>query len=255
MYTDNMSFPSEVIKKIVNSVEDAVGDDIRMDIHRNDLQTTNSFSTRIWDLINTNLIKSLKAEDCTIAKAHRGCWEMVIIFEKNTQCIFTFMREKRFEELRKRQCKRTHMHYIDMLTRQFNKELLADSQQLSLFSHSFSDENKLSEKVQNLLRDLEGDADIVRNHVLVLFDTVGYQLTHIRAVKITPNLDIARQCESDWSEYIASTESIVVERIDDPDIPGNNPNRGLSLKAKALARQKNKPKHKNNEHEIKHDNE
>lgn len=244
MHTTDISFSPELITKIVRCVEDAVGDDIRTDIRQHDLQTRNSIPSRIWDLLNTNVIKTLETEDCTIAKAHRGPWEMLIVFEKSTQCILTFMREKRFTELRNRQRKRVHMHYIDMLAKQFNKNLLSDQQQLSFMPHTFSDENRLAELVQTLLHDLEGEAEVVRHHVLVLFETVGYQLTHIRAVMVTPSLDIAQNGEQDWSRYIAADESTVVEKVVAPNAPENQPNRGLSLTAKAMARQKSRPKQK-----------
>lgn len=57
MHTTDISFPPELITKIVRCVEDAVGDDIRADIRQHDLQTRNSIPSRIWDLLNTNLIK------------------------------------------------------------------------------------------------------------------------------------------------------------------------------------------------------
>ncbi len=244
MHTNPAYFSPDLIAKIVRCVEDAVGDDIQADVQRNNLQTRNSVPSRIWDLLNTNVIKTLDTEDCTIAKAHRGPWEMLIVFEKTTQCILTFMREKRFAELRNRQHKRVHMHYIDMLTKQFNESLLSDQQQLSFIPHTFSDEDRLADLVQTMLHDLDGEADIVRHHVLVLFETVGYQLTHIRAVMVTPSLDIAQNSEQDWSRYITADESAVVEEVADPSSPGNQPNRGLSLTAKAMARQKSRPKQK-----------
>ena len=165
MRTDDMSFSPELITKIVHCVEDAVGDGILADIRHHNLRTTNSVPSRIWDLLNSNLTRTLETEDCTIAETHRGPWQMLIIFEKTTQCIYTFMREKRFAELRRFQRRRVHMHYLDMLAMQFNKELLADQQQLALFPHTFSDENMLAEKVQTLLHDLEDEIPIVRNHL------------------------------------------------------------------------------------------
>lgn len=244
MHTTDISFPPELVAKIVRCVEDAVGDDIRTDIRQHDLQTRNSIPSRIWDLLNTNLIKKLDTENCTIAKAHRGPWEMLVVFERSTQCIFTFMREKRFSELRNRQQQRVNMHYIDMLSKQFNKDLLADQQQLSFIPHTFADENRLAELVQAMLHDLEGDAEIVRHHVLVLFETAGYQLTHIRAAMITPSLDVAQGSEQDWSRYIAADESVVVEKVSNPNAPGNQPNHGLSLTAKAVVRQEARSKQK-----------
>jgi len=241
MHINDMNFPLDLVRKMVRCVEDAVGDDIREDIQSNDLRTMNSVPSRIWDLLNTKLYKTLKAEECTIATAHRGPWQMIIIFEKTTECIFTFMREKRFSELQRKQRSRIHMHYIDMLAAQFNKALLADKQQLTFIPHHFTDEENLAELVQDMLHDLGSDAAIVRNHVLVLFDTIGYQLTHIRAAKVTPNLDIAQGCEQDWSTYITVSESSVVEKVEHPENPANNPNRGLKLKSKATERKKNKP--------------
>lgn len=244
MRTDDMSFPSELIAKIVHCVEDAVGDDILADIQYHDLRTTVSSPSRIWDFLNTNLVKNLEMENCTIAKAQRGFWQMIILYEKTTQCIFTFMREKRFAELRRCQRYRAHMHYLDMVAMQFNKELLADQQQLTFFPHVFSDENMLAERVQALLHDLGDEIPVVRNHVLVLFDTAGYQLTHIRAVMVTPSLDIAQNASQDWSQYISDNISSVVEKVTHPDAPENQPNKGLKLKTKAIERKRDKPQKK-----------
>lgn len=250
MYKSDMSFSPDLISKMVRCIEDAVGDDILADVHRNELYTTNSVPSRIWDLLNTGLFKALEAEACTVATAHRGPWEMLVIYERTSRCVLTFMREKRFAELQRKQRSRVHMHYVDMLAKQFNGDLLADQQQLTLIPHEFSDENRLPELVQNLLRDLGGEADIVRHHVLVLFDTAGYQLTRVRAVMVTPTLDVAKGCEQDWSQYIAAAESVVVEKVVAPEAPANQPHRGLTLKPKAVARQKSRPKQKKTERKI-----
>ena len=84
----------------------------------------------------------------------------------------------------------------------------------------------------------------MRNHILVLFETAGYQLTHIRAVKVTPNLEVANNCDEDWSKYISANESSVVETISAPNAPEDNPRKGLVLKTKAIARKTNNLKEK-----------
>ena len=164
---------------------------------------------------------------------------MVIVYEKTTNCIFTFMRENRFLQLKKQQHKRKHMHYIDILTKQFNDKLKVDNEQISMYSteNNFTDSNKLNLLVKNLLKDLGSNVSIVKNHVLILFDSFNNQLMSIRAVMITPNLEIADGCEEDWSPYIRN-DSIVVPKITDKNLPENNPNRGLRLTAKATAKQK-----------------
>lgn len=67
MHAECSMLPSEIAQIIVSCVENAVGDDIRSDIRRNRLKTTNSVPARIWDLMNTNLIDSLELQNCTLA--------------------------------------------------------------------------------------------------------------------------------------------------------------------------------------------
>lgn len=249
MLNSEMDFPVVLVKKIVQCIEDAVSDDILTDIRKNDLRTRNSIPFRIWDLINTSLIKELEPYDCAVAIAHSGPWGMAVIFEKSTNCIFTFMREQRFSFLRKNQRYRNRMHYLDMLSSHFNNELLSDQQQLALYPHTFPDANEIGKRIQQMLHDLQSDVSIVRHHVLVLFNTSGYRLTNIRAVKITPNLDIAKGCDANWSQYITARESSVVEKVENPASPENNPNRGLKLKPKAIERQKRMPKRRIDQNE------
>ena len=241
---DNNQIPENVAKLMVQAVQSAVGDDILEDITINRLPTKNSVPSRIWDFINRNLMDSLQTQDCSVCRASRGPWEMLVVFEKNTQYIVTFMREKRFSELVKSQNKRNKMHYLDMLTKYFNRNLSSPYHQLSIFPHFFSDEDRLDEQIQLLLRGLRGDSEIIRNHILVLFDTVGFDLTSVRMVMLTPSLEVA--IEENWDTYIVRNESLIVETVTEIDSPSNKPNRGLKLKGRAIERQKNKPKRKKN---------
>ena len=203
MNSDLFKIPEDVARKITGAIESAVGDDILEDIQKNNLSTHNSTPSRIWDYLNTNLKKGLSTADCTVADAHRGPWEMHIVYEGISQTIITFMREKRFSQLQKKQQCRNKMHYVDMLALQFNSDLKADTQQVCMFEqteHTFSDQNRLAELVQTLIRDFGSDIPVVRHHILVLFETVGFDLVHVRAVMITPTLEIVKVSEQNWSK-------------------------------------------------------
>ena len=239
------TIPENIVRLIVEAVQSAVGDDIREDIVKNRLQTTNSVPSRIWDLINRNLTETLQTQECSVYRASRGPWGMHVVFEPNTKYIVTFMREKRFSQLVKDQRKRKKMHYLDMLADYFNRDLSALYHQLSLFPHEFSDEDRLEEHIQNLLRNLGSNSEIVKNHMLVLFDTSRFELVSVRMVMLTPSLEIA--VEEDWSKYISRHESLIVETVDNSNSPAAQPNRGLKLKGRAIERQKNKPKRKQND--------
>lgn len=66
---------------------------------------------------------------------------------------------------------------------------------------------------------------------------------------VTPSLDIAKDCNENWSQYISGCESAVVEKIETPESPSNQPSRGLSLKPKALNRQKSNSRIKESDKE------
>lgn len=248
------SFSRTVALNIVRCIENAVGDDILEDIRRSNLRTTNSVPFRIWDFLNRNLLNALDTEECSAAKAFRGPWQMVVLLEKSTGFLITIMRESRFAELRRDQQKRDCMHYVDMFPRMFNTDLSAEEEQLAYLPKEFADESLLERMVQQLLQDLTSDISVVRNHVLVLFDTQGFQLTRVRAVMITPNLDIAEGCEEDWTKYISSNESVVVEKVEDPTSTFNNPHRGLKLSEKALERKQRSLQYRQVEEETKKEN-
>lgn len=238
MKFENMinSISKNIAISIVKCIESAVGDGIREDLQKNNLRTTNSKGSRIWDLLNTALLDSMDTVECSTAVSNRGPWQMVVLFEKSSGSVMTLMREQRYAELKKAQKRRNRMHYVDMLPKMFNSELLSDHEQITLFPKEFADENDLAVLVQRLLGDLVSDISVVRNHVLVLFDTRGFHLTNVRAVMITPNLDIASRCEVNWSKYISSNESIIVQQVEDPESPANNPHHGLKLTGKAATR-------------------
>ena len=226
--TTKFPIPSEIACKMVHAIEYATGDGILSDIRSQALKTGNSIPSRIWDILNTELIDTLTPSNCIVFTKRRGIWEMVIVYEKITQCIYTFMREERFSQLQKSLHKRKHMHYLDILTKAFNDTLPIASSQTSFLApsvHSFDDEEELAQKAKELLSDLGSDAELVRHHILVLFDAEHCHLISVRAVMITPNMDIADGCEEDWSHYISFDVSTVVETVQAPEAPANSPSR------------------------------
>ena len=240
---DHMNYMDiEGILAIVEGVRSAVSDDIREDVLRNNLETQNSLPSRIWDFINTNLIKITGSNGLHSYKFRRGPWDMVYIYDSSTGFLFTLMREKRFSELKSNIMKRKKPHYIDIFARSFNNKLKAGEEQTMLYEKEFKDEDDFSKAAEKIIRDLQGGVDVVKNHVLILFETAGFNLISIRAVMITPSLDIAEASEENWSKYISSNESLIVEKVESRDINYNNC--GLKLSVKALARKTNNIKAK-----------
>ena len=62
-------------------------------------KTHNAKPSLRWDFINTNVIEKLETFNIDVAVVQRGFWEMLVIFSKEDNCIFTLMRKNRLETI------------------------------------------------------------------------------------------------------------------------------------------------------------
>lgn len=222
----------DFIKAIEKSLSSAIGDDIKLDIKVNELDTCNSKPNRIWDFINRNISKNLSKEHYIAKPTKRGSWEIKPIFEKSTGILFTLMREERFKELKKEVTKRNSAHYAQALAEVLNNDLTLCQEQLSLFQQqSYYDEEKIKNIVYKIFNDLEIPDNIVKHHAIILFSSNNYELMSLRCCIIKSDLNIV--AESDWSSYIEVNESAVTELIVASEPRYVNPTNGLKLKQKA----------------------
>lgn len=213
------------------------------------LITHNNTKFRIWDILYSKIHNELSSFNCEAGISQRGPWQMVVAFDNETGFLFTFMREQRYKQLRNTVNQRTRHHYLDALVKIFNGQLSASNPQMSFLSENtfpkciFSDEDKMSETVEKIILGLNTESTCIQNHVLVLFDTFNFSLSSVRAIIVDSHLDLVY--EQSWNEYISINESSVVDKVDDPNSPANNPSQGLKLTAKATARKQSVSLRKN----------
>lgn len=220
---------------MVACINDAVGDDIKEDIVTSQLITHNNTKFRIWDILYSKVHDNLTSFNCEAGISQRGPWQMVVAYDNDTGLLFTFMREQRYKQLRNTANKRKRHHYLDALAKIFNGQLSAPNGQTSLFpEQTFSDEDKMSETVERIILSLSTESTCIQNHVLVLFESFNFSLTSVRAIIVDSHLNSVY--EQSWNEYISINESSVVDKVDEPNSPANNPSKGLKLTAKATAR-------------------
>ncbi|MBX4266484.1 DUF5986 family protein [Clostridium estertheticum] len=223
---------SDFIKKIEKSLANAIGDDIRIDIKINGLDTTNSMPTRIWDFINRNIGKNFPSEDYIAKPTKRGIWEMKPIFEKSTGILYTLMREERLNELKKEVTKRSSAHYSQALAQVLNKDLISCEEQLSIFEEqSYYDEEKINQIVHKIFNDLSIPDNIIKQHAIILFSSNNYELVALKCRVVKS--DLSTVAESDWSNYIEVGESTVAELTVETEPSYKNPANGLKFKQKA----------------------
>ena len=222
----------DFVAKIERSLSNAVGDDIKLDIKINELNTANSLPTRIWDFINRNIRKEFSGPNYITHSTKRGNWEMEPIFEKSTGMLYTIMREERFDILRKELPKRICEHYAQALSDFFNKDLSSNFDQIS-FAQQYKclDTERIEKTVRRILNDLSIPDNIVKHYAIILFSSRNYELISLKCCVVKSDLSIV--AEDDWSKFINISDSSVVESITTTEHKYLNPTNGLKLKQKA----------------------
>lgn len=226
---------SAFASNMVSCIHDAVGDTIKEDISHHRLKTQNSTPARIWDHIYTAIGENFITSDYLIGYPTRGPWHMAIVFDTKTGFLYTLMREKRYKELHDQLRKRKTMHYIDLCARCFNSDLHAPINQVSLFESQpkvFEDEGNIKNSMEKLLSDILSNSPNIKHHVLILFESKNFELLKIRAAMVDADLNVVAQ--NDLIPYISVQESVIMDHVQDPKSPVNNPSGGLKLTEKAI---------------------
>ncbi|EGL18161.1 MULTISPECIES: DUF5986 family protein [unclassified Paenibacillus] len=196
---------------IIDAIRNASKKDIMEFRMERKVETFNSVHFLKWDFINTNLIRTLPTSQFQCVKIKRGpLWELVLIYDKETQYLYAAMQEKRFHQLSERTYKET-VHYIDALS-SINCDLEANvklnpAKQLSLFESENDDWNAQVEyELNSMLHMLEGE---VKRFVLITFSTEKGEIASVNA--IMPNAKLEITYEENWNEFITADFSIALE--------------------------------------------
>ena len=233
----------EVKKSIVNCVNYAVGDGIKHSIVGR--VSNNGVPNTIWDILNTELYNKINQVNCIADVTQRGSWVFLPVFIKNAGLICTLIRESRFKDIQDGYCKgKNKKHYLSCFVNTLNKELISPVEQISLIKTPVinSEHEYMSEVVNNIISDLKIERDIVKHHLLILFESKNYQLLSIRAAVINGAMDIVQNGEENWSKYITINESAIMDNASEYTEAANNPGRKLKLNKQGLSRKERKEK-------------
>lgn len=249
MHLTEIKVSHEKKLKFVSSLNDALCDQLKE--HLRSLYTQNSGSTSAWDLINTNLFDNLNTLDCLASKTRRGSWTFVPVFDEEEGVLYTFMREKRYEEILKNQKKgKNRNYYVTHLVERLNSDLISPNKQMCLLQQENTPDEKAQNTLRAILRDLQIAEGKIKRHALILFEARDFELFSVRAVIVDRHLEIV--CEEDWSSYIVKNESIIMNAASTFAMPSNNPSHGLQLSPKSRSRKKPLLSHKKLDNEKKY---
>lgn len=130
----------------------------------------------------------------------RGGWKTPVLYHPKTGLIITLMTEDTFKTVQKRTDK--GKHYL-CGGASFNQGLEPQYEQIELELPGVPVDLDpwVVQSREQLARAVKASAEEIKGHVLVLFDTYADKLLSVRAVRLTPSLEIST-AEEDWSELI-----------------------------------------------------
>ena len=225
LLTSPINPEEELMKDIVSAINIAISENVSGDYQLLGLNPyhSNSYFQLIWDHIHTNL-SSIPYIIGGYTK--RGFWNMYTIFDPSTGYLYSFMREKRFHQIAKRQ--KPTMHYVQAMATTCNDDL--EPTQLTLFPME-PDKAEAKSIVDSICNSLGISSNNVKAHKVILFSTSHSMLTYVRCCTVDRMLEVHESIN--LTPYINVLENIVVEAVDDPISKSNNPTQGLKFTAKA----------------------
>lgn len=206
---------SEIAQAIVDGLRVALEDVMPEIMSDNGLFTHNGAGQFRWNPIITQLRGVCQHLGWVeFGVCHRGAWKTPLLFDPKSRYIFTFMTENTFKGLQRRKSK--GKHYL-CGGASFNQGVEPQFEQLEMeLPPVIGDEQEwVTQSREQLAQAVCADMGEIQGHILVLFDVRSDRLLTVRAVRLTPTLEISTEEES-WSQYIG--QSFATGRTAEPQI-------------------------------------
>lgn len=198
-------------RRFANSINKGLGKDLDFVKINLELNTRNYRTGLCWDLIISNLMRDFDCEGVLFSIQKRGFFEFLIMLDKTSNILYTFMKEDRLKNVIKSKPGETP-HYLNALT-MLNKGLNAEVKQIQIFPvNKFNfDKKQLKAMLDSLCNDLvEKRVSLTCRHVIVTFSVQNKALSSMRANILNSNFDLIHS--ESWNEYITpSHESSVAD--------------------------------------------
>ena len=170
--------------------------------------TKNGREGERWNYINEE-VKSTLSDKFEVYLCQRKIWGIILIYDKETRCLYSLMKDKRLRELRE-DIKSNRMHYAIVLATCVNSHFQYEVQD----QMTFIDENdslyyeKLEESFSDITKCISGDID---KYTMITFTNKNEELISISGRVVSPSLDNIHK--EDWSYLIKPKYDVVINEI------------------------------------------
>ena len=184
---------------MTNGIFNAITHDLPERIREDNLPTTVGSGLWRWNYINKNITENL-GNSFQVHYAQRGPWKALILYDKKTELTFSVMSEKNLDILQRKfiRGKLETIHYIESLvSKNIGYSVIEGQMRLDSYEMPNRDKGAIEKLREQLLNEFAG---IIKNHILILFDYAFNKVLSVRAVLLTPNLEIA--FSEEWSKFL-----------------------------------------------------
>lgn len=234
-HNDLDKISKQVIQKVYQCLFQAIGEDYQEAESHLELETHISRPFMIWDLINRNLIKSFSQTNVLYSTKKRGMWEVLLLYDKESKMLLSFMKDSRFKDIKKAKRGRQPQYIRALLL--LNKSLRAKVKQQELFfiTKPEDDNDQLKALLESLCSNfMEPIVGEIKHHALIVFSSSDDQLTSLNAYMLDSDLDIVSKRDMlNMAKPIMSNE---VDKVSKDDAKHKQPK--LTEKANRRLKQK-----------------
>lgn len=196
----SFGFP-EIAHAIVNGLQMAL-ENVMPDIMSDyNLPTRNGYGQFRWNPIITQVqdkcqhLGWVETGICT-----RGAWKLPVLFHLKSGYIFTLMTEDTFRDVQRRKDKGKH-YLSGASSLNLNVKPQYEQLELNLPGVAANAQKWVAKSREQLAQAIRTDVGEIQGHILVLFDDDSDKLLTVRAVRLTPSLEISTE-EENWSQFI-----------------------------------------------------
>lgn len=170
--------------------------------------TNNGREGERWNYINEE-VKNILPEKFHVCLCQRKIWGIILIYDKETKCLYSLMKDKRLRELRG-DIDSNGMHYAAVLANQLNSNLQYEVQdQMSFIDDKYNlYDEKIEESFIDITKNIPGD---INKYVMITFTNKNNELTSISGIVVSPKLDSIY--EESWSDMIKPKYDVVIKEM------------------------------------------
>lgn len=244
-YSEKIPLDSVYVKNIIDAISNAYFL-YKEHVNEQNFPTDNGREGEIWNYINKCIMESLPTDRFQIVVMNRGRWKFLGIYDKAHKYLYTLMREKNLDNIRKTIDNHLY-HYVNALSK-LNDGLAetyeTEYHQMSIFGVGEYDDQgeEILEKIlTSMIQKIDGE---IERYVLISFNADYWgNVTDIKGMIPSKGLDYYK--EESWNYYSSVEYSEGTETTQESEVPENTIMLQRKPRIKRIDKEKNDRKEQN----------